>query len=403
MSFCGNCGQKNDDGSKFCFHCGSPLAEEPSPVEAPVNIPGVDYTHEIPSAEKIEEPGAVGGNGVTDITEGADIHEIPPEVYPPNDEGAYQPPVKKKNSKTPIIIAAAVVVILAVVAAVLILTHTICLFHEYSEPTCEEAATCVYCEKEGDSALGHAWTDATCEVPKTCIRCQKTEGDKLPHIWKDATCVAPKFCENCSIAEGEALGHEWQGGSCTEPGRCVRCGIEGDEPAGHIDGEWVVDTEATLVKGGSESLLCAECDEVIDTRMTIAKDPAVNGTAFNFTEAEFVEWLEVYLGFSIIDSSAGEVYSFVTSAGGYKGDIAVECDETGNVYAIGILMDDATTTITTAMGLASNINPVFYYGEDDIAAVYEDGYYTDALLTVAYDDSDGFCIAVIAPEAWFNE
>ena len=408
MSFCANCGQKNDDTSKFCFNCGNPLTAEP-----PVNTPVVDEAPQPPYTEETEAtevPEAVTEDALTKTAEGAFAPEIPPEVYPPHNEvypphneGTYQPPVKKKKSKTPIIVAAAIVAILLVVAAVLVFTHTICLFHEYSEPTCEEAAICTYCEKEGESALGHAWAEATCTAPKTCTRCQISEGDMLPHTWKAATCVAPKICENCSVAEGEALGHEWQGGSCTEAGTCVRCGIEADEPVGHIDGEWVTENAATLMNGGTERLICANCDAILDVRIIDAKEPAVNGMSFNFTEEEFVEWLEGYLGFTIEYDAYNEVYSFTSAAGGYTGDLAFECDTEGYVSAIGILTDEAATSIGIAMGFAGEINPVFYYDNDDILAVYNGDFYTDALMTVGYDDSEGMCVSVLGTEEWFSD
>lgn len=401
MSFCANCGQKNEDNSKFCFNCGSPLDAAQAPVEEAVNN---QVWQEEPQTNVTEDVGAPyfdGGDTVAPA-ETAGAPAVSADAYPPYNEGVYQPPVKKK-SKTPIIAAVAVVVVLLVAAAALIFTHTICLFHEYSEPDCEKAAICVYCEKEGESALGHAWTDATCTVPRTCSRCQKTEGDVLPHSWRAATCVAPRICENCSIAEGESLGHDWQGGSCVEAGRCARCGMVAEEPVGHIDGEWVTETAPTLVNNGTEKLFCANCDAVLDVRIVDPKDPAVDGAAFNFTEEEFVEWLETNNGFTIVYSAYDEAYEFSTSGNKYSGYFAFECDADGKVSAIGILADDAATSIGIAMGLAGSIDPVFVYDDDDILAVYNGEYYTDALMTVVYDESEGMCISALAPDELFYE
>ncbi len=39
MSFCSQCGARNEDGSKFCASCGAPLVvSEPAPVPAPVPV-----------------------------------------------------------------------------------------------------------------------------------------------------------------------------------------------------------------------------------------------------------------------------------------------------------------------------------------------------------------------------
>ena len=118
---------------------------------------------------------------------------------------------------------------------------------------------------------------------------------------------------------------------------------------------------------------------------------------------EFVEWLETNKGFTIVYSAYDEAYEFSTSGNEYSGYFAFECDTDGKVSAIGILADDATTSIVIAMGLAESIDPVFVYDDDDILAVYNGEYYTDALMTVVYDESEGMCISALAPAEWFYE
>lgn len=390
MSFCPFCGEKNTEDSRFCANCGKPLTEftpeEQAPAQEPVNTPFEEPDYQSPTQEEIPyyNPDYSVGQNAT------------------YNEGTYQPPVKKK-SKTPLIVAVAVIAILLVAAAALIFTHTICIFHEYSDATCEEAAACVYCDSVGEEALGHDFAEATCTVPKTCKRCNKTEGDVKPHSWKEATCVAPKICSDCNVAMGDALGHDWQGESCTEAGICGRCGEKGTEPQGHVDGEWVVDKKATLMNGGTENLYCANCDAILDVRIVDARDPAVDGATFNFTEDEFVEWAEGYLGFTMNYSSYDEDYEFSTAGNEYSGYIAFECDENGNVAAIGVLADDPSVSIGVAMAIAGSLDPLFTFDDEAILAVYNGDYYTDALMTIAYAEEEGLHATVLAPDEWYYE
>jgi len=135
MSFCQYCGEQNPDNSRFCFSCGKPLGQvehAPMPEQVPYNEPAYQppMPEQMPYNEPVYQP---------PVTEQMNI---------PYNDPSFQPPKPKKN-KVPIIAAGAIVAILLVTAAVLIFTHTICIFHDYSEATCEQAAVCSYCEKEG--------------------------------------------------------------------------------------------------------------------------------------------------------------------------------------------------------------------------------------------------------------
>ncbi len=105
--------------------------------------------------------------------------------------------------------------------------------HEFSEPTCTEAKTCVCGETEGE-AKGHSWNDATCTVPKTCGVCGETEGESNGHNWQDATCAAPKTCKDCGLTEGNTAEHNWQNATCTKPKTCQDCGKAEGVMAEHV-------------------------------------------------------------------------------------------------------------------------------------------------------------------------
>lgn len=60
--------------------------------------------------------------------------------------------------------------------------------HIWSEPTCEEPATCKLCGKISGDALGHFWTDATCTDPYRCIKCGESNGEPWGHRWEDGVC-----------------------------------------------------------------------------------------------------------------------------------------------------------------------------------------------------------------------
>lgn len=415
MSFCQYCGKQNPDSSKFCFSCGKPL-EAFSPESQPVvpeqnNAPYFEQENatervQMPYSEPQFQQNYPEQNNPVYNEPGYEPVYQPPMGEPMNasyNEPAFIPTEAKKN-KTPIIAACAIVAILLVTAAVLIFTHTICIFHEYSEATCEKAAVCSYCDKKGEAALGHAWKDATCTAPKTCETCGKTEGDVKPHSWNDATCTVPKTCADCNKTEGTELGHDWQGGSCTVAGTCGRCGVKGTDAPGHSEGEWVAEKKATLVNTGTENLYCSRCNALLDTRISDVKDPAVDGAAFNFTEDDFVEWAEEYMGLYMYYSSAEECYEFATADWSSEGYIALDCDSKGNVCAIGVLSEDAATAAAMAMVFAQQIDPMFVADEDAVYDLFNDEHYSDALMTIVYMEMDsGLYGAVLAPDAWYDE
>lgn len=177
------------------------------------------------------------------------------------------------------------------------------LAHNYAAhttpPTCEGGGkTLHFCEGCGSSfvtdytdPLGHSWdegtevTGSTCTgegmTQYTCIRCGTTrlEGDAAAgHVPDEAaTCTEPQLCLNCGAVIENALGHDYQAEvtapTCTEMGfttfTCSRCGdtYKGDytDAVGHTPGEWMVDTEPTTDRKGSQHRECTVCGEVLDT------------------------------------------------------------------------------------------------------------------------------------------
>ncbi len=395
MSFCQYCGENNPDNSKFCFRCGKPLS-----VAAPVSQPeGPEQNYyndnaaqmgQVPYEEPAYQPPAAEQMN-TYYEEPSYQNQMPEQMNVPYGESSYQPmsaegngaynipgyqPVKAKKNKTPIIATCAIIAIIIITAAVLILTHTICIFHEFSSATCEKASTCNYCDKVDEEALGHDWKDATCTEAKICARCAETEG--------------------------EALGHSWQGGSCTEPERCSRCNAEGDRLLEH-SGEWETDYVATLVDTGSETLVCVACGAELDTRETAKKDPQVKSDSFNFGHEEFVEWLEETLNVSVD-------YDYIAEDGFISYDIwtdsenvgftMFEVDSAGEVTSIIIYFDDSSLAGALAILIASEIDPNFAQ-DDAIEAfdVYNLESFSDSGMTVIYTSTEGgYVYAALTPD-----
>ena len=143
--------------------------------------------------------------------------------------------------------------------------------HEYTDPTCEEPATCTKCNKTKGEALGHTEVidegyEATCEKAglsegKHCSVCNKVlvaqEVIEAPgHAWEEATCEAPKTCSVCKITEGQASGHTWAEATYLKPKTCTTCEkTEGNplECTSHVDDnrDNLCDNCGKAIEGGS--------------------------------------------------------------------------------------------------------------------------------------------------------
>ena len=445
MSFCQYCGEKNPDTSKFCFRCGKPLGsfvpanQPPVPVHnnAPVINPDATQRVQMPNNEPsfsqsvseqvstpFDEPvmeQSVPEQVNVPYNEPSFPQPMPEQVNVPYNEPAFQQynqiqtnvpynepsfqppqPQKKKKNLTPVIAVCAILVVIIAAAAALIFTHTICLFHEYSEPTCTKTAVCTYCDKEGDKALGHKWGNATCTAAKKCETCGEVEGEALGHTWNEATCTVAKTCSVCNEVEGEALGHNYTGGSCTEASMCSRCYEMGTVAPGHTDGEWVVEEEATLTEGGYEVKRCKVCNALIDERDTSKKDPQVKTDSFNFGHEEFVEWIQEEINDIDIyydEEDDGYVSYNIYTNDNDEGFIMFEVNSSGEVTKIVCWFEEETLAAAFIILAAEDIDPAFSNDNASRAFANGDVPYTDAGMTVGYLTSGGYTFAVLMPSS----
>lgn len=159
--------------------------------------------------------------------------------------------------------------------------------------TSQEAATCV-------APASFTFTCSVCGITDT----QKKDGlaDHLYIATNDsfeATCLEAGYLkEVCNVCGDvheetpEALGHEWSDeytvdvkAGCTTEGKksihCVRCEVVKEnsevtiEPKGHVASEKHQIVEPTFFEDGSETIVCQNCNEVMETNIL----PATGGSA----------------------------------------------------------------------------------------------------------------------------
>ena len=443
MSFCQYCGEKNPDTSKFCFRCGKPLGafvpanQPPAPMQNnnPMANPDATQRVQMPYNEPVNQP-FVPEQTNDPFAEPAFVQNAPEQTneffaepafqqfdqgqmnmpysepafqqfnqgqmnVPYNDLPLQQP---KKKSKAPIIAVCAIVVILIAVAAVLILTHTICLFHEFSEPTCTEPAVCTYCDKEGDDALGHDWKDANCTEAKTCETCGEVEGEALGHTWIDPTCTVAMTCTVCGATDGEALGHDYIGGSCTEASMCSRCYEMGSAAPGHTEGSWTAVTEATLVSTGEEELCCANCGVLLDQRVSAKKDAQVKADSFNFGHYEFAQWVEETQNIIVdydyeVDYEDGFITYYIETLDYDEGFMMMETNAAGEVVTVLFYFEDGSLAGALAVLVASEIDPGFSQdGAIEAFDTYNYDSYSDAGMNIVFTSNEGYVFATPSPD-----
>ena len=141
--FCTNCGAQVPDGSKFCTHCGSPIAAAPAPAPAPVPPAPAPEPASAPEPVATPTPEPAAAPIPTPVNEAPQAAPIPTPVptaapvppapapaaapVPPAPQVNYAAPTPgagavppAKKSKTPLIIGITAVVLVAVIALVVV-------------------------------------------------------------------------------------------------------------------------------------------------------------------------------------------------------------------------------------------------------------------------------------------
>ncbi len=154
--------------------------------------------------------------------------------------------------------------------------------------------------------IAEVTTLATCSsegvTTYTCSKCGDVYTESIPvdanaHDWNEPVRVEPtcaekgtitKTCKLCGKEEVEeipALGHDYvesvtKEPTCTDIGiktfTCARCNDSYTEniPAlGHIEGDWVIDKEASLFFEGSKHKVCTRCNEILITEVIPSRYP----------------------------------------------------------------------------------------------------------------------------------
>ena len=192
MKYCTKCGTQYPDEMNVCPHCqtvSAPVpAQEPTQggyaaPQAPVYAAPQAPVYEAPQAPVYEAPQAP----VYEAPQ-APVYEAPQApVYAAPQAPVYAAPApsadplppmetKKKKSKAPLIIALSAVAVVAALA-VLVLTHVICIFHDYAPATCLAPETCTYCGATQGIALGHTNGDWKVKEAATLME----EGEEALH------------------------------------------------------------------------------------------------------------------------------------------------------------------------------------------------------------------------------
>lgn len=265
--------------------------------------------------------------------------------------------IKKKTiKKLTIIIPFVAIYLVGMVIVFLMLTHVICISHDWVNGSCTQAPVCKYCGKTGDEAPGHLWRDATCQVPKTCKTCGVTEGTVLDHT----------------------------------------------------SGEWAIKTPPSLTANGIETLCCTKCDYVLESRTIDKKTPKIEGSSFNFTESEFVSWLNEIVGIEISESDSLEeetnsTYQ-ISNKNGDSGILMLRHDannDDGNMGGILIYFSNPLSAITLSARIGAAIDPNFST-EAATIKLSAGGKYSKANMVTFMYEIDGLNTVVLVPAEYYN-
>ena len=365
MKYCTKCGAQNSDESQICCNCQNPLY-------TPDIQPIISYDESFVFCTKCGTQNSKD-NQVCCNCQNPLFH--------------LQDKTSKSNfSKKNIVICILAIIALVILFVVLISTHIICINHDWDVPTCIEPAKCVYCDKYKDDVLGN-------------------------HKWTEATCMNAKTCSVCNLKSGEALGHDWQEATCTTPKTCLRCGGNTGTTSEHIEDEWIITQEATLIDEGTETIYCSVCGEFLDSRDIEKKNPEVEYDTFNFTDEELLDWINdkttaqaEYTDRDLFDSSSSNTSYRITLSDGQKGALILNHD--GNDEEVQVIMvwfDDWTSAASIAIWIGEKIDSDFVF--DDAAYALQKGrYYSEAGMTIYRLELDtDFEVTLLTPTEYFED
>ena len=350
-NYCPNCQCELMPSDKFCKKCGAvnqmfsetTVAPQPSLEGATTEFvptqPQTTYNFEQTQAPIFTAPTNYEQTQAPEYT-------VAPSMLQPT------PPEKKKANKgliATIIVATSVLVIVGVLLT-LILTHVICIKHD--------------------------WKEATCTTEKTCSYCGKTEGSVAGHKWQDATCTQAKTCSGCKKKTGEPLGHT---------------------------SEWIATSDATLVNTGTEELNCSTCGETLDERDTPIKDAKVERNSFNFKDDEFVQWLEekstLEVG-SLYNQDEGLTTYHITNSNGQAGLLMLyhtNRDVNQNIQYIVIYFTDASTSALATATIGNLIDGSFSSSTAYLYLMYDLTYESSGMYAFFLNLDSGDIVAVLSP------
>ena len=265
---------------------------------------------------------------------------------------------KSRTTKIKAIAIASISVICAVVIfIVLVVTHVICISHDFENATCTNPKTCKYCGKEDGKPMGHNWEKATCEKQKTCSLCGTTEGSAL----------------------------------------------------GHTKGEWVLTKDATLVDIGVEELACSVCGNTIDSRNIDKKTPEIVGKSFNFTDNEFLDWIEgtSSLEFVLMDTGdQNNTYAVKNTNTDGTGILILnhkKYDTDGNIRLIAMYMfDNNLEAITMVTYIGELIDSRFSSDDAFVKLYYDETYIRADMTSTMLELMDDMDFAVLTPTEYLE-
>lgn len=204
------------------------------------------------------------------------------------------------------------------------------------------------------------------------------------HVWNEATCTEPKTCQLCGAVEGSAKGHSE---------------------------EWIVTKEPTLVSTGEEELMCIRCKKSSDKQTLDKKIPRVENDHFNFTDEEFLQWLDYnstmkvgYTNLGAYDDDQPNT-SYSIEVNGNKGILLLNHgseDKNAKVKAVMVAFDNRTSC-TTGVWIGNKIDPNFD-SDDAINQLLTGKLYQAANMTgVISKQANGLYIYLLAPTEYYND